>query len=110
MHREILIFQNIEELNNFAAQKFVEIGNEAIKNRGQFTVALAGGSTPKVLYQLLSAGKSKNQIDWKRVFFFFGDERNAPPDSEESNYRMANENLLKPLVIPEENFFRWQTE
>ena len=110
MNREILIFQNIEELNNFAAQKFVEIGTEAIGKRGRFTVTLAGGSTPKLLYKLLSSDKLKDKIDWKKVFFFFGDERDVPPDSEESNFRMANENLLKPLQILEENIFRWQTE
>ena len=110
MNREILIFQNIEELNNAAAQKFVEIGARAIEKRGRFAVALAGGSTPKSLYQLLSSDKFSDKIDWKFVFFFFGDERNAPPDSEESNFRAANENLLKPLQISEENIFRWQTE
>jgi len=110
MNREILIFQNIEELNNAATQNFVEIGAKAIEKRGQFAVALAGGSTPKLLYQLLSSDKFNDKIDWKSVFFFFGDERNVPPDSEESNFRMANENLLKPLQIPEENIFRWQTE
>jgi 6-phosphogluconolactonase/glucosamine-6-phosphate isomerase/deaminase len=45
-----------------------------------------------------------------KVFFFFGDERNVLPDDEESNFRMALENLLKPLNIPAENVFRWQTE
>jgi 6-phosphogluconolactonase len=110
MNREILIFPNIEELNNAAAQNFVEIGAEAIEKRGQFVVALAGGSTPKLLYQLLSSDKFNDKIDWKSVFFFFGDERKVPPDSEESNFRMANENLLKPLQISEENVFRWQTE
>ena len=54
---EIKIFQTIEEFNTFAAEKFIEIGNNAIEKRGQFTVALAGGSTPKSLYQLLSSDK-----------------------------------------------------
>jgi 6-phosphogluconolactonase len=110
MNGELLIFPNIEELNRFAAEKFIETGNRAINERGQFTVALAGGSTPKALYKLLSGDNFRNKIDWKRVFFFFGDERNVPSDAEESNFRMANENLLKPLQIAGENVFRWQTE
>lgn len=73
-------------------------------------MALAGGSTPKSLYQLLASDKFKDQIDWRKVFFFFGDERNVPPDSKKSNYRMANENLLQPLQIRAENIFRWKTE
>ena len=106
----IKIFPNIEKLNTFAAEKFVEIANHAIENRRIFTVALAGGSTPKSLYQLLSSGNFKDKIDWSKVYFFFGDERNVLPDADESNFKMASENLFKPLQINDENIFRWQTE
>jgi 6-phosphogluconolactonase len=44
------------------------------------------------------------------VSFFFGDERHVPPDSDESNYRMANETLLAPLDISPKNIHRWQAE
>lgn len=104
------VFSNIEELNDFAAERFIEIGNAAIEKRGQFIVALAGGSTPKAFYQLLASDKFKNKIDWASVFFFFGDERHVPPDHKESNFRMANESLFEPLKISEENIFRWITE
>ena len=107
---DVKIFQNSSELNHYAAEKFVEIGNRAIKENGSFTVALAGGSTPKSLYQLLTTEEYKSRIDWGKVFFFFGDERNVPPEDGESNFRMANENLLEPLQIQEKNIFRWQTE
>lgn len=105
----IKVFQNSEELNNFAAEKFVEIVNEAIEKRGQFTVSLAGGSTPKSLYKLLSSNKFKDIIDWSKVFFFFGDERNVLPDSDESNFKMAHENLFVPLEINVNNIFPWLT-
>lgn len=106
----IRIFSDLEKLNTFAAEKFVEIADNAIKNRGFFTVALAGGSTPKSLYQLLSSENFRDKINWSKVFFFFGDERNVSPDNEESNFKMANENLFKSLKINDENIFRWQTE
>jgi 6-phosphogluconolactonase len=93
------IFPNDEELNRFAAEKFIEIGSEAVEERGFFTVALAGGSTPKSLYRLLASEECRNHLDWSSVFFFFGDERNVAPDNEESNFRMANENLFLPLVL-----------
>lgn len=104
------VFQTIEELNDFAAERFFEIGSAAIEKRGQFTVALAGGSTPKALYQLLASDKFKNKIDWTSVFFFFGDERKVLPGDKESNFRMANENLFEPLEIFPQNVFRWETE
>jgi len=49
-------------------------------------------------------------MNWTKVFFFFGDERNVLPGDAESNFRMANENLFLPLHISVENVFRWQTE
>lgn len=106
----IKIFPDIEELNNFAAEKFVETAARAIEKQNYFSIVLAGGSTPKSLYRLLSRNEFNNQIDWTKVFFFFGDERNVLPDDEESNYQMANENLFKPLQIADEQIFRWQTE
>ena len=106
----IKIFINNRELDFFAAEKFIAVGQTAIEQNGKFTVALAGGSTPKSLYRLLTNDEFRDRIDWQKVFFFFGDERNVSPDSEESNFRTANENLLKPLQIQAENIFRWQTE
>ncbi|MEP7037779.1 MAG: 6-phosphogluconolactonase [Acidobacteriota bacterium] len=110
MSTEIKILQNLDEISRVAAELFIEIGNRAINQNDKFTVALAGGSTPKSLYQLLATDEFKNQIDRQKVFFFFGDERNVSPDSDESNFKTADENLLKPLQISAENVFRWQTE
>lgn len=106
----VKIFPNPDSLNHFAAEKFIEIGIEAIEKCGKFTAALAGGSTPTSLYQLLTAEEFRSQIDWSKVFFFFGDERNVLPDREESNFRMAFENLFEPVQIAESQIFRWQTE
>lgn len=93
-----------------AAEIFVRIANNSVSTSGQFTVALAGGSTPRLLYKLLATDKFRTRIDWKRVFFFFGDERNVPPDFEQSNFRMAYETLFAPLKTSESNIFRWHTE
>ena len=99
-------FPDTRDLFNFAADKFIELANAAIAERGKFIVALAGGSTPKELYKLLA---TKN-LAWEKVLFFFGDERNVPIDSDESNYKTANETLFKPLNINPNNIYRWQTE
>ncbi|HEY0426377.1 MAG TPA: 6-phosphogluconolactonase [Pyrinomonadaceae bacterium] len=105
----IKIFPDIEELNHFAAKEFVRIANQAIDTSDYFAVALAGGSTPKSLYRLLASENFKNQIEWSKVFFFFGDERNVPPDDAESNFRMANENLFNLLQISGNQIFAWHT-
>ena len=106
----INVFPSIEALSVFAAEKICEIAVAAISKQGNFTIALAGGSTPKTLYQLLASDRYKRDIDWSKTFFFFGDERNVLPDAEESNFRMVSENLFEPLGISRKNIFRWQTE
>ena len=106
----IKIFPNIDSLNQFAAEKFIEIAAEAIDKHDRFIVALAGGSTPKSLYRLLTIEKFRSRIDWSKVFFFFGDERNVLPDNPESNFRMAFENLFSNLRSPFDNIFSWNTK
>ena len=104
--REILIFENTDELISAAAELFLDIGTHAIAERGRFVVALSGGSTPRPVYELL-ADKYSNRLDWKRVFFFLGDERHVPLDSTESNFRMVNETLFSPLALATDNLHPW---
>jgi 6-phosphogluconolactonase len=110
MSRDIKIFPDSQSMTIAAAETIIKIANAAIQTQGKFTFALAGGSTPKWLYHLLTTEDYERQIDWTKVFFFFGDERNVLPNDEESNFRMAERTLLKPLDINEKQIFRWQTE
>jgi 6-phosphogluconolactonase len=109
---EILIFPNPEELSRAAAKMFVELAVEAIETSNLFTVALAGGSTPRRMYELLADNEQefRNHIDWEKTHFFFGDERHVPPDSPESNFRMANEALFSKIDLPTANVHRFLTE
>lgn len=107
---ELKTFENLEELNICAAEKFAEIAKNSIAERGHFTVALSGGSTPKKLFSLLTQEPFRSRIDWQKIKFFFGDERNVPIDSEESNFRMANESLFSKIEVPAENIHRFLTE
>lgn len=66
----------------------------SIDQRGAFNIALAGGSTPGQVYELLA---EDSHIDWKRSRVFWSDERCVPPEHAESNYRMARETLLDRL-------------
>lgn len=99
-----------DNIFNLGAEKFVEIANNSIAERGQFTVALSGGSTPKKLYSLLTQEPFRSQIEWQKIQFFFGDERNVSVDSEESNFRMVNESLFSKVEIPKENIHCFLTE
>lgn len=89
---------------------FIATAKEAIKNHGHFFVALAGGSTPKALYEQLSSPPYLDQIDWSKVYLFWGDERSVPPEDPKSNYRMAMEAGFGKLPIPKEQIFRMKAE
>ena len=65
-----------------AADGVAALAAAAIGTRGRFTVALAGGSTPRALYRALAQGEHDRVIDWDRVECFWGDERTVPPTDE----------------------------
>ena len=92
------VFENPRELARAAAQMFAEESAKNIREKGSFAVALAGGSTPKALYELL-ATEYRDALEWEEVHAFFGDERTVPPDHEDSNYRMAYEVLLSRVPV-----------
>ncbi len=97
-------------LSHAAAHFIVTESNKAIMERGVFTIALSGGSTPKLLFELLAQEPYKNNIPWKKIVIAFGDERFVPATSDESNYKMAYEALLKHVPVEKENVLRIPTE
>lgn len=108
--QEVMICNDIQEMVRRAAVQFVEMAGKAISERGFFTVALSGGSTPEPFYRLLAAKDFREKIDWRKVHFFWGDERCVPPTHRESNYRMASDALFSKLDLPEENIHRIKGE
>lgn len=93
----IEIFADPKELAQGAAEYFVAQSPE--------TVALSGGSTPKLMFQIL-AEQFRDQVPWDRIHFFWSDERHVAPDHPESNYRMANEALLSHVPVAANNVHR----
>lgn len=110
MLKNLVVSEDLQTLGRRAAEMFVRVGNEAIERTNRFTVALSGGSTPKLLFQTLAGADFRGRIDWTKTRFFFGDERFVPPDSAQSNYGSARDNLFEPLRIAPENIFRWRTQ
>lgn len=108
----IRIVESTEALSRAAAERFVACAKKAIDERGRFTVALSGGSTPRDFYALLANPDAPycGQLAWDKIHFFWGDERQVPPDHAESNYRMADEAMLSKVPLPAENVHRIQAE
>ncbi|MDB5159450.1 MAG: 6-phosphogluconolactonase [Mucilaginibacter sp.] len=99
------IFNTPDEVVDGLAQYFVKISNESIAAHDKFSVALSGGSSPKKLYELLASTIYADSIDWTKVYFFFGDERNVPQTDSQSNYLMAKKALFEPLYIDAANIY-----
>ena len=104
------VFPDRMRLVEAAAGFIAARASEAIAKRGLFTLALAGGGTPKPVYERLAMPDLAGSIDWRRVHVFFGDERCVTPDDPQSNFRMAREALLSHVPIPEEHVHRIRGE
>ena len=107
---QIIKVADAAALAQTAAEYFARAAAENITQRGRFTVALSGGSTPKAMFALLAAEPFCGRIDWAKVYVFWGDERCVPPDHSDSNFRMTSEALLSKVNIPEKNVFRMHGE
>jgi 6-phosphogluconolactonase len=106
---EVVELGSTDELGREAARRFVEMGHEAISGRGEFFVALSGGGTPRAMYTQLAAPPLRDYLDWSKVELFFSDERFVPPDSDQSNYHTAREDLFAHVPIPENNVHPYAT-
>src|SRR5580693_7276032 len=86
-----------------------EAAGIATSARGRFTIALSGGDTPRILYNIL-ATEFADRLPWATTHVFFGDERCVPPDHPESNYAMASATLLSKVPIAPEKIHRMRGE
>ena len=99
-------------MSEAAAERITAIIETAVAGRGTATIALTGGSTPDVLYQLLADTSRpwRARIDWLRLHVFWGDEREVPPDHPESNFGLAQRLLLSHVPVPDAQIHRMRGE
>lgn len=113
-NNEINVVPNPKDLFLHVAEDFVSRAKAAVNTRGEFTVVLSGGSTPKQLFttlvNLTQTKHHKEKIPWDKIKFFFGDERYVAPDNKESNYHTAQECLFSKVPVLAENIYRIPTE
>jgi len=111
VQRDVRILTNLDAIARRVAQEFVQAATAAVSEKGSFSVALSGGSTPKALYSLLANETAlRAQLPWDKMYFYFGDERSVGPDDADSNFRMANETMLSKVPIKPEQVFRIRGE
>lgn len=105
MTKFLEILDDKSELVKRALKISVGCIEEAIARRGRCSIALAGGSTPKPLYEKLAA----ENLPWDKIYIFWGDERYVPADHPDSNQKMAREAWLNHCPIPTDNIFPMPT-
>ena len=92
-------------MSHAVAKEMIRIIDETLQARACASIALAGGSTPKMLYGLLASDAYASSIAWDRILLFWGDERYVPHDHEKSNYRMTREALLDHVPLNPDHVF-----
>ena len=107
---EIRIFDGLEPLSWAAATRLEEQARVKVIEKKPLSVALSGGSTPKLLFELLASPTFQGRVRWPNLQFFQVDERCVPPDDPQSNYRMIRQALLESVPLPKENFHRMAAE
>lgn len=100
------VLEDSEAVAQEACQLILQAASQAISDRGQFRIVLAGGSTPERAYQLLSKAESQ----WEHWHIYFGDERCLPPDDPERNSDMAARTLTDHVPIPSDQVHPIQAE
>jgi len=99
------------EIARRAAADVVRSAGDAVAARGAFTIALSGGSTPKVLYALLAEHPSlRNTLPWDKMKVFFGDERHVGPGHADSNFQMATDAMLSKVSLRPDQVHRIKGE
>lgn len=100
----------LRENKEAVATRAAELLSEVMVEDGEKCIALAGGTTPKLLYSLLAAEPFASNLPWERLRWFFGDERFVASDHEDSNFRMAKETLFGPAGVENDKIHRVRTE
>lgn len=107
---EFRIVNNGDAAARATADLLLNSVNDACAARGRAAVALAGGSTPRAAYELLSSPEYAPRVPWNRVDFFFGDERAVPPDHTDSNYKMACDAMFTKMCVAPDHVHRMEGE
>lgn len=104
------IFPDPQTLAQSAADLWAQVARNAVNERGRFVVALSGGSTPRLLHQLLAQPPYSTELPWEQTHVFWGDERSVSAGHPESSYGVARQDLLQHVPILPTNIHRAKGE
>jgi 6-phosphogluconolactonase len=99
-------FESQAALNEASMSRIVAAANESIAARGAFSIVLAGGNTPKSIYELLRSATT----DWSKWHIYYNDDRCLPVDHPDRNSLMAAQAWLDHVAIPKQHIHDIPTE
>lgn len=102
-------FADIQQASNAAVEHIVDLARDAVMKKGFCTIVLAGGATPRLTYELLSAPGNTERMPWQQSHFFWGDERWVASTHPDSNFAMAQKTFLVKARIPPQNIHQVTT-
>jgi len=102
MSTEIFRFPTAQAAAVACGDRILELLDSARRQRGVATIAVSGGSTPRLMFESMAS----RSFDWSGIELFWVDERMVPPTDGESNYRMTREALLDAISIPASGIHR----
>ena len=109
--RTVQLFDHCSEIASYASREVACISTEAVSARGVFSIALSGGSTPKMLYALMAEHPTlRNSLPWDKMQVFFGDERHVGPGHADSNFQMASDAMLAKVPLQPQQIHRIKGE
>ena len=107
---EVHVLSDSREWTAQAARLTVDVQRRAVNEHGRFLLALSGGKTPEQVYRWLASRSPAASLEWSKTHFLFSDERCVPAGDPESNYRLAEQALFRPLNIPPDRIHRMKGE
>ena len=112
-HSNNLNLVKVNDTNHLAEtafQYFAKLVTKLLKTQHSVRVAISGGTTPKALFDYISANDKTTRLPWKDIQLFWVDERCVSPDSDDSNYKLATDSFLKSVGMPQSNIHRIRGE
>jgi 6-phosphogluconolactonase len=106
----VVVLDDADAVAREGAARFVTLAPQAIATRGDFHAALSGGKTPAALFRMLAADNLRGSVDWNRTHLYWSDERAVAPSHADSNYGMAERELISRISIPPGNVHRMEAE
>ena len=108
VHLTLHIHKDPASMAERAAHLFAEHCDQAIAERGSFSVALSGGLSPVPLFRLLAGSDWAEHLPWEKIYIYWVDERCVGPEHPDSNYGMARRELLSQ--VPATRYYRMKGE